>query len=212
MTGRRARGKTVNGRWWLVAGVLLLGTLRAGAQNLVVNPDFDGALGIDAWQGGPLTLLEWSSSDWQGDPASGSARLSHFAPCGNTYMFQCVVPSAPLAASYELGATVYLESPPQVASAHVAAHFYADAGCQVQALGTFQSGVVNQQGTWVSLLNGGMVLPPATQSVRILLVLSKIPFIPSCLPPLPTVVARFDHVRFGPTGTTPVTLESLSIE
>ena len=197
-----------------LAGALLLGALglgaRVDAQNLVVNGDF--AQGFAAWTPGPMTLFEWSASDWQGDPASGSGRLTNVAPCAGTASSQCVTLPEPLAASYELGAAVFLESPPEQASAQVAVFALDGTSCAGAPVGSFQGPIVNVQGQWISFLNAGNPLPPTTRSVTILLLVTKLPFLPSCTPPLPTASARFDRVRFGPTGTTPVILQSLSVE
>jgi hypothetical protein len=200
---------------WHVAGAVLLGMLgvgaRAGAQNLVVNGDFDVAQGVSSWAPDPMTLFGWSTADWQDDPTSGSGRLTNVAPCAGTAAVQCVAVPAPLAASYELGAAVFLEPPPQQASAQVRMLARDGASCGGATVGSFQGPIVNVQGQWTSFLDPGIQLPPSTQSVTILLVVTKLPFLPNCLP-LPNVSARFDHVRFGPTGTTPATLRSFSVE
>ena len=40
----------------------------AAAQNLVANGDFH--VGVASWTPGSMTLFEWNSGDWQGDPTS----------------------------------------------------------------------------------------------------------------------------------------------
>ena len=202
-------------RAWRVAAFLLGGLASAGpahAQNLVTNGDFDAAQGLAGWSVGLMAQLVWSPTDWLGEAVSGSARLTHLAPCASVFLTQCVEVPQPLAASYELGAAVYLESPLTQAAAEVQVVARDGAGCGGATLLTFAQAGVNQQGSWVSILNTSILLPPDTRSVDLLLVVAKLPFLPSCTPPLPNVTARFDHVRFGPTGTTPATLQSLSIE
>jgi hypothetical protein len=159
-----------------------------------------------------MTFFEWSPADWQGDPNSGSGRLTNVAPCAGTSAVQCVAVPAPLAASYELGAAVFLEPPPQQASAQVLLLARDGASCGGATVGFFPGPVVNVQGQWTSFLDPGIQLPPSTQSVSISLVVTKLPILPSCVPVLPNVTARFDRVRFGPTGTTPATLRSFSVE
>ena len=139
----------------------------AAAQNLVANGDFH--VGAASWTPGSMTLFEWNSADWQGDPTSGIGapderrRPARARPPSNAW--SCRHRSR---ASYELGAAVYLEAPPQAASASVRVFAHEGAACQGAALGSFQGGIVNQQGTWVSLLNPAIQLPPTTQSVTIL--------------------------------------------
>ena len=65
---------------------------------------------------------------------------------------------------------------------------------------TLDGGVVTTQGQWTSVMTTGVPLPAATQSVSIHLIVNK-PFLP-CTPPQGLAIARFDRVRFGPSGTT----------
>jgi hypothetical protein len=184
----------------------------ADAQNLVANGDFDSAQGVASWTAGPMTLFAWSSADWQGDPTSGSGRLTNAAQCASTVTTQCVELPPPLAASYELGAAVFLESTTLQASAHVSVFAIDGTSCTGPTLSSFQSPIVSLQGQWTSFLDADIPLPPSTRSVVVQLVVAKPVILPLCLPPLPPVTARFDHVRFGPTGTTPVTALSISVE
>jgi hypothetical protein len=181
----------------------------AAAQNLVANGDFD--VSVASWTPGLMTFLGWSSTDWQGDPTSGSALMTNAAPCGSTGSSQCVTLPLPLAASYELGAAVFLfQSTIPQASAHVTVLAHEGTSCAGLPVGSFQGPIVTVPDQWISFLNPGIQLPPSTQSVTISLSVAK-PFLPGCVP-LPSASALFDHVRFGPTGTTPVTMQSFSVE
>jgi hypothetical protein len=182
----------------------------AAAQNLVVNGDFDPAQGVTSWVPGPMTVLQWIAADWQGDPASGSGHFTNVAPCAGTVASQCIALLPPHAASFELGAAVFLESLPIDASARVAVLALDGTSCAGTVVGFSNGPSANVQGQWDSFLTTDIPLPASTQSVSIQLTVTK-PFLPGC-PATPPVSARFDHVRFGPTGTTPVTLQSLSVE
>lgn len=197
---------------------LLLGMLGLGlgapaeAQNLVVDGDFDTVTSLASWPPGFFTSLEWTPQDWQGDPGSGSMRLTNQAPCGGTFALQCVDLPEPHAALYEFGVAMYLDGPPQLVSAHVTVQAWDGAACQGVPVLSFNSATANQQRTWSWFFQSGFEVPASTRSVGIRLVVSKLPFMPNCLPPLGPVSARFDDVRFGPAGTTPVTLQSFSVE
>ncbi len=57
------------------------------AQNLIVNPNFDDALGISGW----LETGTWSPDDWQGNPGSGSLQITNsFSGSAVLLARQCV--------------------------------------------------------------------------------------------------------------------------
>jgi hypothetical protein len=180
----------------------------ARAQNLVVNGEFPAD--VSGWSVGPMASFGWAMADWQGAPASGSGALTNVAPCAGVSVSRCVPLPLPLAASYEAGGAVELLSATVDGSAQFAVLASAGSGCEAPVTASFSVPIAAVTGQWVNALDQGIVLPPATRSVGILLTVTK-PFLPGCVP-LPNVSALFDHVRFGPTGTTPVRLQSLSIE
>jgi hypothetical protein len=198
-------------------GAILVGLLGscpvARAQNLVANGEFDAGQGVASWTAGSMSLLEWNTLDWQGDPASGSGRMTNAAPCASTSADQCLVLPQPLARSYELGASILVEPAGSVTgTARVTGSALAGTSCGGFALSTFATPMVSVTSEWTPVLENAISLPPNAGSVWISLEVSKLPFLPGCLPPLGPASARFDHVRFGPTGTTPVRLQSLSIQ
>ena len=199
-----SRGRTAGAFvLWLVG----LGA-NAGAQNLVANGDFD--TGLESWTLGSMAAFTWNPADWQGNPASGSGRHTNQAPCAGTSVRQCLVLPLPLAASYELGAAVSFQGGPGMGSATVWATTYEGTSCAGVGTASFLGPASTVPGQWDSFLTPGLELPESTGAVAIDLVVTK-PFVPGC-PGLPTISALFDHVRFGPTGTTPVALESFAIE
>ena len=210
MSGQRQAPEVWLGRAGALLALACGWAAPAAAQDLVVDGRFDSVSALASWTSGGMNLVEWSVSDWQGDPHSGSARVTNVAPCASTSLHQCVSLPLPLAESYEVGGAVFLETraPSLSGSLMVLAHAQpACAGSSVFA-GATPPALLSE---WTTSLTPGLTLPPSTRSVSVLLRVNK-PFTPNCLPFQPPVTARFDHVRFGPTGTTPVSLQSLSIE
>ncbi len=74
-----------------LVGALALGLWTAppvSAQNLLVNPNFDNALGVSGW----LETGTWSPDDWQENPGSGSLQITNSFPGSAVILARQCVP------------------------------------------------------------------------------------------------------------------------
>jgi hypothetical protein len=189
--------------------LLLCCGVEAAAQNLVVDADFDTAASLDSWPPGIFSLPEWIPDDWQADPRSGSMRLHNFASCGGTFSSQCIELPEPHAPSYDFGLAISLEG--TLTASAVGKVLTVDGpSCQGNAAVLTQAIAVYPPSGWLAFFQPRLMVPSSTRSILIVLSVQRW-FLPGCVPS-GTAVARFDDVRFGPAGTTPVSLHSFSVE
>lgn len=167
----------------------------AHAANLVPNPDFD--TDTSSWAANPDSLgVSFTLDATDGSPAAPSALLT---PGGGIND----VDSACFAATpgqYDLFVNLKPGNNGPGASSFVVA--YSDTACTAYITGlanTSQTDVPLADG-WFQQSTQNFALPVGTQSVYV--VLGTVGSVP----------IHFDHVRFGPAGTTPVTLQSFDLD
>ena len=163
------------------------------AGNRITNPDF--STGVAGWSVStefPGARFELDTSD--GSPAAPSAMLSP-GPGLNEADSECILVTA---GRYDL--FVNLKPGLNDYRVHAGVIAYADELCMA-----YISGLADTQSTVAALSNGwyqqsavNFLLPAGTQSIRVALTNN-----------MPGPI-HFDHVRFGPAGTTPVALQSFN--
>jgi hypothetical protein len=181
----------------------LLGTM---SQDVVVNGHFHTDLA--GWAAGGLSTQTWNALDWQGDPASGSARVANDFTVANvaTGSSQCILLSTP--GAYELGGFIRFPSgQTETGTALVQAAMYSNPTCTNPPSSSTNAQIVPSAttDTWVDTSTSAVNVPVGTQSVKVILSVQKTQANGS-------LAALFDRVRFGPTGTTPVELTSFGVE
>ena len=189
--------KTMHSICLLVGTCALVGATHAA--NLVGNPDFDS--GLEGW-----TLASASGpGTFTVDTATGapSAPSIHLVPDPAT-AFGIAVQSNCIAidTSQNVDLLFNMKATSGWGYANVDAYSDASCGTLLSALGTPAYGANGQWGPY-SLPNAA--LPAGTHSARVVLVSSM----GSLGSPGD---AHFDHIAFGPTGSTPVTLQTFDID
>ena len=180
-----------------LCGALLLPAF-ASAANLLVNPEFTS--GITGWTYGGFGDV--TPEPTSGSPAAGSIRLaSNDAPMLITSR-QCV--DGAITGDYEWGGRIQQTSSTAPETHTIAATFYQGAACGGTMLGSFTSiAGADTGGGWIQYA-ATVTVPANTASTLIELTVD---------------VAingagdyLFDHVYFGPLGTTPVELQGFTAE
>lgn len=161
------------------------------AENLLVNAGFDSDLA--GWSLlDPLVEAVWSPEDVAGDPASGSARVTHPGPPGpgGSGPAQCVPVVG--GARYDFGAFIREPSGHSGSGvAYVLVHFFAGGACEGTELGGAGADPIEEvEGEWFPVQNFVAQAPEAAGSARVLLLVAS-----------DQHTARFDDVRFCPHGT-----------
>jgi hypothetical protein len=177
----------------------------AAAQDLVTNGHFH--TDINGWTLQGQGSQGWDPLDWQGNPSSGSLRVTATAvgPPAATNSRQCI-PLSP-SGTYELGGHIRFPSgQPGGGLAAVGMLFYGTPDCSGSTLATTQTPVVSSTtvNTWVESFASGITPPFGTASV---IVEGAVGMTGGT-----SLAALFDRVRFGHTGTTPVTAQDFTIE
>lgn len=141
------------------------------AQNLVVNPNFDNALGISAW----LETGTWSPDDWEGSPGSGSLQITNsFSSsavllarqcvqivAGNTYQVEGRVRAAP--GQFE-GST----------DAALTIGWWTSSNCASgNTLGTVLVGIASETGAWERIGPTTVVAPAGAAGANVRLQVLK---------------------------------------
>jgi hypothetical protein len=173
------------------------------AANLVVNPDFNA--GIGSWtpsvNGGTVA---WSAGF--GNPA-GSISTNSPAPNTSALATQCVAISAPATVDFIVDGYASLST---VSGGFViSATAYTGTDCTGTNLGDLPGGSESfppggWQGFQIALVS--QQLPASTNSVLLTIGSSTGPTAGSIDDYF------FDNIRFGPAGTTPVTLQSFEVD
>ena len=189
---------------------LSLQALSAHAGNLVLNSDFDAAQQISGWGSSHTGTgsVTWSATD--GSPAAGSLELSAPSPSDTARATYCITPIASQAVDFILRSVVLASSGTGNGSDMQFAAFDT-AGCSGTKLGTFFTSTFDAPipgipPNWAEFFGQNITLPPATASVEIELDVSAGASAGS------SNTVLFDDIRFGPTGTTPVRLQSFDVQ
>jgi len=170
-------------------GVAVLGVSLAAAQNLVDNGDFDTDVGGWTQLSGGITLSWDGTSDYQGQPASGSAMILNSASgqsnSGVTQCIEGIIGSE----SYELSA--WLKAPTGQSAdgnARVFMWWYTGPGCTgTQSLGP-TTPFFNTSDDWVLQEAAGVQAPLESQSATVYLNVAKTSEVPG------EYMVSFDHV------------------
>jgi hypothetical protein len=175
--------------------ILLLATYCGGAiaENLVPNPDFD--TNLDGWT---IVLPSDTTLDNStGSPAAPSMRMIAVdgTPAATAYT-DCLE----IDTSSNVDLIVDIRS--VTGTARASATAYSGAGClgPIGPAGEVSGGDPLVDG-WERGAAIDYALPPGTVGVRVFLSVNG-----------DLAEANFDRVRFGPTGTTPVSLQSFRID
>ena len=189
----------------LAAAVLALPS-GAAAQDLIVNGHFHDD--INGWTLVGVGTQAWDPLDWQGDPTSGSVRVTNTDPVANggTASAQCILltPSG----TYEAGAHVRFPSGQvMLGVGAVGIGWFANTTCTNPPISTVNTPGVFSTTTnvWTESFMSGLAAPPGTVAVGVAAGVAK-------LNAGGSLAGLFDRVRFGPTGTTPVRVQDFSVE
>ena len=185
-----------------VAAVAALWPGWAWSQNLLANPDFDSSL--TGWTPSVVSVGGSVHSGASGSPAPGSANLwaQYVTAFSGAALGQCVAIAAP--GQVDLFARFLQTS--GFGDRRVEATFHPGAGCTGAGVTVVQDSYGFLPDGWTEIGRLAYTLPAGTQSAWISISVGAEG------PPDGVVQVRFDHVRFGPAGTTPVALESFAIE
>jgi hypothetical protein len=182
-----------------IVAALSCGT--AGAANLVLNPNFDSGIGNWSAFGNLGGFAQFDGTF--GNPA-GSVFLSASMPSSDAGVHQCIAISAP--ADVDFIVDGFTDNSSGSGSVQIVAGAYTSTDCVSGFISNLPQGTETfPPGGWngfeLSLLN--QPLPAGTQSVALLLQTQAGNGVQNY---------HFDNVRFGPTGTTPVRLQSFDVE
>jgi len=175
-------------------------------QDLIVNGHFN--TDINGWTLAGVGAQLWDPLDWQGNPASGSIRITNTDPVGNqgTGSGQCI-PLTP-SGTYEVGTHVRFPSGQAALGFGAAAvGWFDNTTCAGTPLATVNAPAVasTTTNTWVESFMSGLTAPAGTVAVAAGVGVLKIGAGGS-------LAGLFDRVRFGPTGTTPVNADGFTVE
>lgn len=184
---------------------LLVQPAFAAAQDLIVNGHFN--TDINAWTLVGIGTQAWDPLDWQGDPASGSIRITNTDPTANmgTGSGQCI-PLSP-SGTYEVGTHVRFPPGQSLGAGGVAIAWFSNPTCTLPAISTDNTPAVfsTTVNTWVESFSSAIAAPPGTIAVGVGPGVLK-------LGAGGSTAGLFDRVRFGPTGTTPVRAQTFTVE
>ena len=187
--------KIVGHRCWrtlLVTCALHAGA--AAAQNLLLNPDFDSDL--SHWH--TNTSNVWSEDNSVGFPAAGSAHMVGPADVSDGLLSDCIV----IAGGQDVDLIANVKDASTFSSINMTIRTYSDGACSLG--GDYAS----QYNFATPLGNGWMqgslttTLPAGIGSVAIFLRTSGFGGMAD---------THWDHIRFGPTGSVPVRLQSFEV-
>ena len=180
---------------------IILQPALADAQNLIQNPDFSN--GMNGWTSVAGGIATIDSND--GSPAApslhetGSSALAFLVTVNSS----CVQIAAPQ--NVDLFANIKFVSGQQ---ANVILNAFQETNCTTVPPAVpepFGFVIAPLIGTWSVLSTTNIPLPSGTQSVQVQLNTVSSSGINSA-------DAYFDHVLFGPTGATPVRLQSFEVK
>ena len=174
--------------------------------DLVVNGGFDGD--IDGWTLIGFGTEEWDPLDWQGNPSSGSIRITNTRQSANqfTASAQCI-PLSP-SGTYEVGTHVRFPSGQlDTGFGFTAVAWFDNPNCVAPSIAVSNTPLIPSTtlDTWVESFTAGLVAPAGTVAVGVGPGIIKTQASGS-------LAGLFDRVHFGPTGSTPVTLRDFRVE
>lgn len=189
---RSIRMKTVVGV--TIVGILIASAAGVESQNLIANADFDSD--VSGWNplGASLTI-EWSASDYNGDPSSGSLLGTNTAaPAANLAIDQCVESISP-GESYRFAG--WVKAPSGQTSTGIVQMFWywrgspSCGGTQTLAQSTSWVSDVDE---WTYLSTNTEIAPEGAVSVQVVLGIYKTSAVPG------TFQAYYDGVDFRIVG------------
>jgi hypothetical protein len=190
---------------FFVAALLVLPAF-AAAQDLIVNGHFH--TDINGWTLVGVGTQAWDPLDFEGNPGSGSIRITNTNPVANqvTGSGQCILltPSG----TYEAGARVRWPSGQAgLGAGGVGMAWFNNTTCTDPPISTQNTpGVINTTtNLWIETFLPAVTPPPGTVAVGVAVGVGKSGAGGS-------LTALFDRVRFGPTGTTPVAASTFTVD
>lgn len=187
--------KIVGHRYWRT--LLVMCALHAGAavaQNMVLNADFDSDLGH--WSTNSSNA--WSVDNADGFPAPGSAHMVGSTEANTGLQSDCIVVGG--GQSIDLIANVKDAS--MFSRAVMSLRSYSDGTCSSISSDLFVFNFPTPLGNGWTQGSLTTLLPAGIGSVTIFLETSGFGG---------TADTRWDHIRFGPTGSVPVRLQSFEV-
>ena len=174
----------------------------ANAQNAVVNGDFNADL--TSWVANSAVSSFDAAQNIAGSPGSGSMLVINPIGNGNTVSMSQCINAAIAAGSYDFGGWI-LQPPGQSGSgaAGVAAVLHDAPGCSGNVVAFLNAPILVPSNQW-ALRTATIMAPAGVASVRIDLRIDM-----ATPPPLQ---AWYDGIRFGPSPTTPVELQSFEVD
>jgi len=187
--------------------LLALFTTAATAANLVTNPDFD--IDTNGWAPNSAGIsISWDSAmNVAGAPGSGAGLVTNSMPGFNLGVTQCVSSGVIGGNSYDVGTWAFFPSGQAgVGTAGLFVWFFDQAGCTgtQSAPLTVAPYLPPPSDSW-TLLTATGVAPAGSVSALIYINLYNSGNANS-------VSAEYDGVRFGPSPTTPVVLQSFEVD
>lgn len=181
----------------------------ASAQNLVANPNFDTSLANwTSTHGAPTVSITLDTST--GSPSPPSLLFTQLQPppaLEVAHIFsECIAVSAGQA--YDLVYDTVLRPTPAIASG-IDAHTFSDAGCTTQTgalMGNAKDNCSALTAPWIRCQQYNQIVPAGVVAVRL-----RITGILLAANDPPPNTFRIDNVRFGPSGTVPVQLQSFEL-
>ena len=175
------------------------------SQDLIVNGHFH--TDINGWTLVGVGTQAWDPLDWLADPSSGSIRITNTSPAANqpTGSAQCILltPSG----TYEFGAHVRFPTGQALGGGGVAVGWFNNTTCTNPPISTANTPPVfsTTTDTWVESFSSGVPAPAGTVAVGVGPGVVK-------LGAGGSTAGLFDRVRFGPTGTTPVSAQTFTVQ
>jgi hypothetical protein len=186
---------------------LALSTTAAVAANQVINPDFD--TDTNGWtpNSADISISRDSAMNVVGGPGSGAGLVTNSMPGFNLGVTQCVPSGVTGGINYDVGAWVFFASGQAgIGDAGLFVWFYDQAGCTgtQSAPLTVAAYLPPPSDSW-TLLTATGVAPAGSVSALIYINLYN-------SGNANAVSAEYDGVRFGPSPTTPVVLQSFEVD
>jgi hypothetical protein len=175
-----------------ISAVLLLGLAQATmAANLVPNPDF--ATDLNGWTAAPGATFLFDTTTGMPAP-SATVAVPSGGPDG-WIRSTCIQIDASQNVDFVVSA--WCAGPVNV---DFNLNAFSDTNCSVPISTAAHLAVGGLFHTWLGKSQMNFALPVSTQSVQV-----EVPLIPFG-------GGRIDRIRFGPTGTTPVSLQSFDVD
>lgn len=187
----------------LISSCLALLTVPlAFAANLIPDPDFNAG-NVSSWPapGSGSTISFDGTQSIVGTVGSGSALVANTVANLNANSTICL-PGSYAAGVYQFGGWIRIASPAN-GTAVIGLVFYTTSDCSSGSIVGAISGSPSSSDTW-TLETTTLTLTSAASSAAVYLNNR-----PNATPPLSV---NYDGIRFGPSGTTPVTLKSFDVD